>query len=161
MKFCEQQFAFKKLHFTNSTKKYRSDLCTHDDYTIQNSARFHFTRSLRSNPLSWFWFLARFLPLPNTWLLRLPNAWFLWLLRLPNACKYNVLIMILSFYYPVLFIFSSSQVSDEKLHFTNSKEQTIQNMKILNISGVCTMGNMRKSRFTTSTENGAKKKRSH
>jgi len=33
-------------------------------------------------------------------------------------------------------------------------------MKILNISGVCTMGNMRKSRFTNGTENGDKKKRS-
>ena len=69
-------------------KTYRSNFCTHHNYTVQNSASFHFNRSFWNNPFSWVSFLGRFLLLPNAWflwLLSFSNAWFLWLLRLWNA----------------------------------------------------------------------------
>ena len=57
----------------------------------------------------------------------------------------------------------------QKLHFTNSTKDLVQNPHFTDstkkgsknhMRKLCTMGNMRKSRFTNSTENGAKKKRS-
>ena len=44
----------------------------------------------------------------------------------------------------------------QKLHFTNSIKKRFQKTRLK----ISTMGNMIKSRFTHSTENGAKKKRS-
>ena len=44
----------------------------------------------------------------------------------------------------------------QKLHFTNNIKKKFQKTRLK----ICTMGNMRKSRFTNSTEFGVKKKRS-
>ena len=44
----------------------------------------------------------------------------------------------------------------QKLHFTNSIKKSFQKTRLK----ICTMGNMRKSGFTNSTEFGYKKKRS-
>ena len=142
------------IPIVHKTLKFK--ICTRDKYIIQNSGRFFFTRSLRSSPLFWFWLLGRFLYFPSTWLLRFSNAW---LLQFSNAWfLWRPSVWFLWLWNN--WLWSTSNINHEKIILPTICKKKLQNMKMFNISRVCTMGNMKKSSFTHSTEFGVKKKRS-